>query len=117
MDKIFYLAQVFNSINVIAIVVVIVSIVCLGSIAFYWIIDTYMDEDEVENCKKAMRIFSILAVVSSLIVTFVPSRETYLLMKGGKAIEAIASNEKVQETAGKTLDFINSWLDEHTNKK
>ena len=69
------------------------------------------NEEEVATCKKWLKTTLIAAIVSALVSTFVPSKQTYLFMVGGNALEEIAKNEKVQERASKTIDLLDQYLE------
>ena len=116
MEKIFYFAQVFGALNTIATAAVIVAGFAMVALAIVYICSGFYnpDEDEVDdarNCKKALKTSVIICAVSVLVATFVPSKQTYLFMVGGNALEEIAKNEKVQERAGKTIDLLDQYLE------
>ena len=117
MEKIFYLASVFEGLNIIGVVVLVISILTtvVGLICYLSERD-YFGQEEYELFKK-IKTFSITSlIVSALILIFVPSKETYYFMVGGKAIEEVAKNERVQETAGQTLDLLQEYLQAETEK-
>lgn len=54
-----------------------------------------------------------VACISSLILSIVvPSKETAYVMIAASGVEAIVSDERVQQLGGKGLDVIEKWLDE-----
>ena len=120
MEKFFYLGQVFDTINGISIFAFILSMFGIIGFTIYHAIsraDFDEDDDEVIFSGKALLHSIVAAIISGSVMLFVPNKETWYLMNGGKVIEEIASNEKVKETASKTLDLINQYLDEKINKE
>jgi hypothetical protein len=116
MEKIFYIAQLLGAINTIAVIIISLSIFTLISLAVWYFMDDLYDasaynEKEVTTCKKWIKTTLIVAIVSALVLTFVPSKQTYLFMVGGNALEEIAKNEKVQERASKTIDLLDQYLE------
>ena len=120
MEKFFYLGQLFDALNTIGTAVFIFSaFVALGFGIWYAVAkaNDYDEDDSEVIVAKKTTLYSILVMaVSGLIMTFVPEKETWYLMNGGKVIEEVASNEKVKDTAAKTLDLINEYLDTKLNK-
>ena len=116
MEKIFYIAQLFGTIHDIAAIIIGLSILALVFLAAWYfmgglyVADAY-NEKEVATCKKWVKTTLIIAIVSTLVSTFTPSKQTYLFMVGGNALEEIAKNEKVQERASKTIDLLDQYLE------
>ena len=121
MEKFFYLGQLFDALNTIGTAIFIFSaFVALGFGICYAVAKANgydEDDSEVITTKKTTLYGILVMIVSALIMVFVPEKETWYLMNGGKVIEEVASNEKVKDTATKTLDLINEYLDEKINKK
>ena len=116
MEKIFYIAQLFGAINVITAIIIGLSVFALVFLAVWYFMDELYDADaynekEVATCKKWVKTTLIIAIVSTLVSTFTPSKQTYLFMVGGNALEEIAKNEKVQERASKTIDLLDQYLE------
>ena len=120
MEKFFYLGQLFDAINTIGTAIFVFSAgVALGFGIWYVSAKTNgwdEDDNEVRVPKKTALYGILVMAVSGLIMTFVPEKETWYLMNGGRVIEEVASNEKVKDTAAKTLDLINEYLDTKLNK-
>ena len=120
MEKFFYLGQLFDALNAIGAAIFIISAcVALGFGIWYVAAKTngWDDDDSDVRVPKKTALYGLLVMaVSALIMVFVPEKETWYLMNGGKVIEEIASNEKVKDTATKTLDLINEYLDRELNK-
>ena len=119
MEKIFYFAQVLGAVNTLALAALVIALLAFVVVLIYYCSE-YADYDEdckeAKACKRWCRKLPIVAVISALVLTFVPNKQTYLFMVGGNALEEIAKNEKVQETAGKTLELFNQYLDGKLDK-
>ena len=116
MEKIFYIAQIFGAINALSVSLIIISLFALVCLTTWYISAGYYnpsdyEEDDAHVCKKWMKTSVILAVVGILVATFTPSKQTYLFMVGGHALEEIANNEKVQERASHTIDLLDRYLE------
>lgn len=116
MEKIFYLAQLFGAINTISAVLIGISLFALLCLVIWYFSEGYYDpadyeEDDAKVCKKWIRTSLIVAIIATLVSTFAPSKQTYLFMVGGHALEEIANNEKVQERASKTIDLLDQYLE------
>ena len=116
MEKIFYLAQILGSINTISVALAIISILALLILVIWYFNEGYYDpadyeENDAKLCKKWIRTSLIVAIIATLISTFTPSKQTYLFMVGGHALEEIANNEKVQERASHTIDLLDQYLE------
>lgn len=121
MEKIFYLAQILGAINAISVALIFLSIFSLLCLTIWYFSEGYYDpadyeEDDANVCKKWIRKSVILAVVGILVATFTPSKQTYLFMVGGHALEEIANSEKVQERASKTIDLFDQYLEKKVNE-
>ena len=116
MEKIFYLAQILGAINTISAVLIGISLFALLILVIWYFNEGYYDpadyeKDDAKVCKKWIRTSLIVAIIATLISTFTPSKQTYLFMVGGHALEEIANNEKVQERASKTIDLLDQYLE------
>ena len=112
MEKIFYLAQVFGALNVIAKVGVSV----FGIVAVFTTIGHFCSKGEedfksAENFRQVSRVSWIVFVISFLLLTFVPSKQTFLLMVGGAAVDALVEDHpQVKELPGNTLEMFNEYI-------
>lgn len=126
MEKIFYLAQIFGGLNAIAILGIIISVITILVFTIWFSSAGLYDKEAnahwgreedykfgvkwIKRCTIALTVFIVTAI-------FVPSKKTYLFMVGTHALEEIATNERVQATAGKTLDLLDQYLDKMLNEK
>lgn len=120
MNRIFYLGQVFNGIDILASTLFILGVAGIVCFAI-WIAMAYSDgyekgDNEIETPKKGIKWSMVALVLGLLITTFVPNRTTWYLMKGGDAVEKVATSKEVSETAEKTLQLVNQYLDTKLNK-
>lgn len=119
MERIFYLAQVVQ--GVYALMCVAFGL-CLGLFIVFGIIGCnckYEDDDleAARNWWKWMRRAALVAFIGCLGMIFIPTKQTYLFMVGGKVVdEAVASNPQVKELPGNTLDLLNEYIKMETNK-
>lgn len=121
MEKIFYLAHIFEALRGISVFVLACSFIALAWGIVWRIEERHYDikETSYESDKKDAKITKKMIntslaplIVSILLLVFVPSKKTYLYMVGGNALEEIAKNERVQETASKTIDLLDRYLDD-----
>lgn len=116
MEKIFYLAQILGALNTLAVALIVISIVALSVFAVWYFSDGLYDpsdyeQDEARTCKKWLKTSIATIIVATLVTIFVPSKQTYLFMVGGHALEEIAKNERVQERASHTIDLLDQYLE------
>lgn len=119
MEKIFYIAQLLGTLNTIAIFIFVFALAAITILAIGYFAGELYDPDNYEESrvwKKWMKNSAIIAIVATLIATFVPNKQTYLFMVGGSALEKIANNEKVQERANKTIDLLDQYLEKKVKK-
>jgi hypothetical protein len=116
MEKIFYLAQIFGAINTFSAILIGLSLFALLCLVIWYFGEGYYapseyDEEDAKVCKKWIKTSVIVTAVAALVLTFTPSKRTYIFMVGGHALEEIAHSEKVQERAGKTIDLLDQYLE------
>lgn len=120
MSKIFYLGQIFNGIDILTAVMFFFGIIGFACFIIWYLCiasDGYEKGDsEIEIPKKAIKWSLIIALIGIVVNTLVPDRTTWYLMKGGDAVENVATSKEVSETADKTLKLINQYLDTKLNK-
>jgi hypothetical protein len=109
MEKIFYLAQIFGALRSIGTILLVISAIALLILFTAFCDNTNcQDNEEYRNfCKMAF----ISLIIGFLAVCFVPSKETYLLMVGGRVVDsAIEQNPSVKELPGNTLQLLNEYI-------
>ena len=112
MEKIFYLAQILGGLNTVATVLLICSFILLITALISWgIASCDYDEDAVKVSKKLMKPALIGIVVGALLNIFIPSKETFLFMVGGKVVDsAIANKPEIKELPKNTLNLLNEYI-------
>ena len=120
MEKIFYLANVFEGINLLATILMIVGcIVCVvfGIMYISARINNEVTKDDDKYMKALMKPTLIITVISILCVVFVPGRKTYLLMSAGKIVDKVAANDpKVRDIPKNTIELLGSFLQSELQK-
>ena len=114
MEKIFYLAQICEGLSITGHIFLVIS----GAAIFISLIGITMAEDWSEEYpKKIFRAITPIFIVSLLLTIFVPSKRTFLLMMGGKAVDAIVEDKpELKELPGNTLDLLNEYIKAETEK-
>lgn len=115
MEKIFYIAQLLGALNTFVTVIYVFAIVAIILLGMVYFGGELYDPDNDENgalvCKKWLKNSAIITIVAVLIAIFVPDKQTYLFMVGGRAMEEISNSEKVQDRASKTIDLLDQYLE------
>lgn len=108
-----YLINVFESMQKLACIFLIIG-VCLIGVAFLFSVFTNCLDDEIDEkvAKKVIKYASIFFIVLSLIVVFVPKKETMYLMIGAYLGTQIAEKPEVSEKLSKVYKIIDLKLDE-----
>ena len=114
MERIFYLANVFGALSKIFTLIFAISF-----IAFIVFIvgacvqehDYGKDDEDAKLFRKWIKYTSVILVVSFLGHTFIPDKDTYLLMKGGEIVEeAYKNSSDLQELPKNTAEFLNEYV-------
>lgn len=96
----------------------------VGGLAFFaWVmvvvlgvfmIPATIEESEtwLQKLPRMIKASLISAIALSVLMVFVPSKETAYVMVAATGVEGIVSDERVQQLGGKSLDVIEQWLDE-----
>ena len=108
-----YLINVFESIQNLACIFLIIG-VCLIGVTFLFSVVSNSLDDEIDKkvAKKVIKFASIIFIVLSLIVVFVPKSETMYLMIGAYLGTQIVEKPEVSEKLSKVYNIINLKLDE-----
>ena len=116
MEKIFYLAYIFNAVRIIGIFMFAFGI--LGSVVFG--ISRYTDcegkdDPDYPSMTNGLHLFIALLVVGTIITIFVPDKKTYLFMKGGQYVDTfVEDNPDVKELPSNTISLINEYIKAET---
>lgn len=118
MEKIFYLAQIFGGLNTVSIVLLVCSFILLITTLIVWAIGfCECDSDLTNASKKLIKPAVIGIIVGALLNIFVPSKETFLFMVGGKVVDsAIANKPEIKELPENTLNLLNKYIKTATEK-
>lgn len=114
----FYLAELIGNLKKVCIAIAILFSIAM---AIGWIgrVISSCCSDYSEDDKKAFKRVSIYStifgVVFILAAIIIPSKQTYLLMMGGKVVDmTIENNPQLKEIPGKTIDLLDAWIEEET---
>lgn len=114
----FYLAELIGNLNKVCTALAIIFSMAMA-IGYIGRVITTVGEDYTEGDKRAFKqlskystIFGIIFILTALIL---PSKNTYLLMMGGKVVDmTVENNPQLKEIPGKTIDLLNAWIEEET---
>lgn len=118
MEKIFYLAQVFSALHALSIVLIVVSIFVALFLGLWYICDVSdFDSEESSFIKKVGRYIVTSLIIGALMLTFCPTKKTYLFMVGGRVVdELVENNPTIREIPGNTIDLLNEYIKLETEK-
>lgn len=118
MEKIFYFAQLFGSINTLATVLLVISIIAGIFIGLWFLFEGWsFDEQESLIFKKMSKWVISIFIVGSLGIIFCPTKQTYLFMVGGRVVdELVENNPTIKEIPGNTIDLLNEYIKLETEK-
>lgn len=100
-----YLAGVADSVNVAAVVALMLIFILYGCYAMY----TLSEQDELPKYK---RMFVLWTVLLTSIATFTPDKETIYMMAAGYTGQKVVENISSSEAVGKVQVILNNKLDE-----
>ena len=114
----FYLAELIGNLDKLCIAIAILFSIAM-TVGWIGRVISSCCSDYTEDDKKAFKqvskystIFGIVFILAALIL---PSKNTYLLMMGGKVVDmTIENNPQLKEIPGKTIDLLNAWIEEET---
>ena len=121
MDKVFYIASVLGTFKTVLGIVLFLTMFAVVSLCIWYFgcdlyAPQYSDDSDRKACTKWLKRSFIALIVSAILLIFVPGRETYLFMVGGKAVEKVANNENIQGAAEKTLNLLNEYIEYKTEE-
>lgn len=116
MEKIFYLAQVFNGLNTLGIVFLVVFTLALV-VCIPLKYSQYEPEDVEWNVlSRWIRRSWWVVAIASLLVIFVPEKKTFLFMVGGKAVDELVDHTDIEEVPNNTINLLNEYIKAETEK-
>lgn len=112
MEKLFYLAQILGGLNTVFKILLVCSFILLFTALISWGIASCDLDEGMEKCsKKLIKPALIGIIVGALLNIFVPSKETFLFMVGGKVVDsAIANKPEIKELPENTLNLLNEYI-------
>ena len=114
MEKLFYLAQVFDGLNIVGTVFLFLSAIALTVAVITKLVNYDPEDEEWEMLTKWSRKFAWILVISIMIEIFVPSKRTYLFMIGGKAVDTLVDQTNIGEIPGNTINLLNEYIKAET---
>ena len=110
MEKVFYFAEVFDSIKFVSTLVgTAMGIVALIVVTFSLCCD--LDKDERIVINKAKKLSVSIAVIFTTIAIICPSKKTYIYMNVGKYVdETTVTNPEVKELPDNAILLLNEYV-------
>ena len=118
MEKIFYLAQVFDGLHIVGIVFLVLAAIALCFLFPFKYITLY---DGYDRAKEKSEIYSRwirrcwwIFSIGLIITVFVPEKKTFLFMVGGKAVDTLIEKTDIEEIPGNTINLLNEYIKAET---
>ena len=115
----FYLAQIFEGLYTL---MCVIFGVCLAAAFIFMMLGctSAVEDKDDEDAKKyfhKMRVWGATALIGFLGMIFVPKKQTYLFMVGGRVVdEAVMANPEIKELPSNTLNLLNEYIKIETEK-
>lgn len=116
MEKIFYLAQVFNGLNTLGIVLIVVFTVALAVFIPVKYCNFDPEDHEWNALTKWIKRSWWIVFIASLLVIFVPEKKTFLFMVGGKAVDSLVDHTDIEEVPSNTINLLNEYIKAETER-
>ena len=117
MEKIFYLAQVLGGLNTLCAVLTGILSATFIFIAIEIIISKSEGDETPKEMTKMFNAIPLILIISIIGIIFIPSKQTFLFMIGGKAVDSIVEeNPEVKELPENTLNLLNEYIKAETEK-
>lgn len=111
MGNIFYWAQVLEALDILVWVILVGILIVLLIMFLVYAFDPPYDEEDKNKIKTWMIRCIKTSLVLALIITFVPTKRTFLLNTGAHAVERMYNNnEQLQELPENTLNLLNEYI-------
>ena len=119
-EKLFYLAKVFDGLNVVFQVFLVLSAILFVVATVIALANYYDGGEEAEYYKTGSKWAKILFPILLLNIgayIFTPDKETFLFMMGGKVVDTtIQNNPEIKELPGNTINLLNEFIEAETDK-
>jgi Na+/alanine symporter len=119
-EKLFYLAKVFDGLSVVFQVFLIISAIVFVVTTIVALANYYDEGEKSEYYKTSSKWAKILFPIVLLNIVgyiFTPDKETFLFMMGGKVVDTtIQNNPEIKELPGNTINLLNEFIEAETDK-
>ena len=119
MEKLFYLAQVFDGLNTVGIVFLVISAIALLTLIIAKYVNKYEyevgeDDEDIKIFSKWIRRCWWILIFSIIFTVFIPEKKTFLFMIGGKAVDTLVDKTDIEEIPGNTINLLNEYIKAET---
>lgn len=116
----FYLAQILEGLYTLMCVIFGVCLAAAFTFMLFGCMSAVEDGENTDSTKKyfhKMRIWGAASLIGVLGMIFVPKKQTYLFMVGGRVVdEAVMANPEIKELPSNTLNLLNEYIKIETEK-
>ena len=120
MEKLFYFGHVFNSLNILCAIVLVISVTLFAifiGLGYSEAGEYGHDDKDAKNYFHVARMAGVALLISALGLVFCPTKQTYLFMMGGRVVDqAITENPDIKQIPANTLDLLNEYIKLETEK-
>ena len=121
MEKLFYLAQVFDGLHTVGIVFLVLSAIAVSTLLICKYVYKYdcsldEDDDEIKIFSKWIRRCWWILSFGIIFTVFIPEKKTFLFMVGGKAVDTLVEKTDIEEIPGNTINLLNEYIKAETEK-
>ena len=122
MEKLFYFAKVFDGLNTVGIVFMVLAAIAICVLIPCKYVTKYeygygaseTKEDKVNCFSRWIRRCWWILSISIVLTIFVPDKKTFLFMAGGKAVDTLVDKTDIEEIPGNTINLLNEYIKEET---
>lgn len=116
MERIFYLAQIFNGLHTLGIVLIVVFTFALTVFIPFKYCNFDPEDHEWDTLSKWIKRSWWIVSIACLLVIFVPEKKTFLFMVGGKAVDSLVDHTDIEEVPGNTINLLNEYIKAETER-
>lgn len=110
-----YLAGVVNNLGAFMTLLSVLSLVSIFIITFLWLISVGdIDKELSKRIINFIKIPIVVGLITASFSTFIPSRQTVLLIAASEMGEKVLNNEKVGQVIDPSIDLITTWMKNET---